>query len=443
MSVKIKNTEWQVKDSSESDGYYINHPATDADVVNFTSPTGMVATNVQDAIEEVNTNGDKKSKYNLGAYDTYVDNGDGTTTITRQTGYITINAENITSVGTGAGNNVKYGATNIKVANADSSATGAIIGKASNGYNVAYINEYWVGDLTIAIYNNAYIVVANNSLSTIEQFRTLCPITIQYKLASSYTEKVISNIRNNVYDDFLKDEYDKTLNLFDLYSKNCSITSTGVMQPDSEYAVSKLISVSPNTQYTISGTTDKDWHFFYYDSSKTFLSYITTHTQGNATITTPNNCYYMYAQCGNNFSNVMLNEGSTALTYQAYNGAIVHQKDIEKVLLWQNATPSSTFDNGYVSLSQNTNNFNTIMVAYKRLAPSNDVSYFLAKATQSDQFEIITSWNNNGTMVVCSRGFYPSGTSCYIYNSVCQHNNSAYESAKAFVIPLAIYGIKY
>lgn len=52
MSVKVKNIEWQVKDTSETDGYYIAHPVTDADVVNF-SANGFNATNTQDAIIEV------------------------------------------------------------------------------------------------------------------------------------------------------------------------------------------------------------------------------------------------------------------------------------------------------------------------------------------------------------------------------------------------------
>lgn len=53
MAVKIENIEWEVKDSNETDGKVIVHPVTDADVVNFTPPSGMSSTDVQSAIVEV------------------------------------------------------------------------------------------------------------------------------------------------------------------------------------------------------------------------------------------------------------------------------------------------------------------------------------------------------------------------------------------------------
>jgi hypothetical protein len=96
MSVKVKNIEWQVKDTSETDGYYIAHPTTDADVVSFTPPTGMTATNVQDAIEEVNTNGGKIEDVKL----------DSTSVVTSKVAnFNTVTTSRVNEICAGAGSN--------------------------------------------------------------------------------------------------------------------------------------------------------------------------------------------------------------------------------------------------------------------------------------------------------------------------------------------------
>ena len=58
------------------------------------------------------------SIYNLGAYDTITANSDGTYTITRQTGYFTIEAQNIISTFTSGGSKVFVADTNIILPNA-------------------------------------------------------------------------------------------------------------------------------------------------------------------------------------------------------------------------------------------------------------------------------------------------------------------------------------
>lgn len=51
-------------------------------------------------------------------------------------------------------------------------------------------------------------------------------------------------------------------------------------------------------------------------------------------------------------SEIMLNKGNLPLPYQPYNGKIIHRGDIEPVLLWENASPSSEMGETIATLSK-------------------------------------------------------------------------------------------
>ena len=69
--------------------------------------TPLNAENMNKIVGAINSNYDysHNALYELGVYDTYIYNDDGTITITRQTGYLTINSEDITSGTTTSVNN--------------------------------------------------------------------------------------------------------------------------------------------------------------------------------------------------------------------------------------------------------------------------------------------------------------------------------------------------
>ena len=238
---------------------------------------------------------------------------------------------------------------------------------------------------------------------------------------------------------FVKSEYNKTLNLFDIGARNHSVSAQGVLQTDTIWSVSKLISVLPNTQYTISGNTSQNWHFFYYDASKNFLSYLSTQTKETATITTPNNCYYMYAQCGATFSNVMLNLGSTSLTYQAYNGEVVHQKEIGVFLLWENATPNSSFTAQTISLLDALESGDLLAIEWKQSneSPQHYITYlrYIEANANKDSAFMNTDAKYGTTMYSISRLISFSNSTRIYFNHAFSNTSQTDEAC----IPYRIY----
>nr|DAG18771.1 MAG TPA: tail fiber protein [Caudoviricetes sp.] len=161
------------------------------------------------------------SLYNLGAYDTYVDNGDGTTTITRQTGYWNSNnaAVNVAkSYHYTNGMRVQYD----KVSNIDSGegegkaksnwAYGfEMISKPSNiNYNSTAI---WLGFPYIFVNGKA-------DLTSALEYINKNPVSIEYKLATPYTETIITGVPQITLDkqgcEWLRSEWEKGLNLLEI-----------------------------------------------------------------------------------------------------------------------------------------------------------------------------------------------------------------------------------
>jgi hypothetical protein len=274
-------------------------------------------------LSNVNT----KSLYHLGTYDNAVENADGTVTITRQTGYLVINAENIVSIETAGGSGITCALTNLVakgiIVEADASTE---VGKSSIGYECNGASGYWVGNNKIGLYqgNTDYpISIGNNSFTTIEQFRALCPVYIQYKLADPYPpEQVIPNRPLNTLDQqgsqWVRDEWEKGLNLFDKDSYDYHI-GYDYSYTGSDWVNVGKIKVKPNTTYYC----NKKINRIAYGSPA-----ITTIDA--QTFTTPSDCYeiqiFTYlggtqteATARTYYSDCMLNEGSKAYAYQPYN----------------------------------------------------------------------------------------------------------------------------
>ena len=205
-----------------------------------------------------------KTLYNLGAYDTYTSNGDGTATITRKTGYIAINAEDCTSrdQSSVSGNYCCY--TSIKPQNVGG-VFGATIGVSSNGYTVQNNNINFTPNLGIGITNvngADNVVIRNDSFTDVSQYRAICPIYVQFELATSYTENVIENQPLNTLpqdgEQWVRSEWEKGINLIDYASRKLNVelsNTTGEESSNSSYDTSDFIAAEPNTTYSFSGIT--------------------------------------------------------------------------------------------------------------------------------------------------------------------------------------------
>lgn len=259
-----------------------------------------------------------KGLYNLGAFDTVTDNEDGTATITRKTGYATFDGSSDENWQGWDGDNYR-----IKVP-----------GAKNTGESVVHSNRYqsevnWskqkniaifaVGDYNLFIRDNSY-----NLQSFVESLR-INPLKVQYELASSYTEKVIKNERNNHVDDFSRGQWEKGINLFNKNDiiRGCGLNGQGgVDYQYTNYFVPNFIPVKPNTTYTYSGATSS---FDFYDINKNFI-----YMRGQyGTFTTPDNCYFVrFNALLTLLDSLMLNEGNQAVPYQPfdYSGHIQNEQ---------------------------------------------------------------------------------------------------------------------
>ena len=230
---------------------------------------------------------------------------------------------------------------------------------------------------------------------------------------------------------FLNDEYNKTTNLcnFDkpyyyqgsaigLSLENCEVGKTYTFKANTTVAEIKIsynwsgvedVSTNAST-LTFTMTNDMVGHGI-------FVIY------GGANITL--NANYDY----------MLNVGSTALPYQPYNGEIIHRKDIEPALLWENGSPNSSFAGQTITLSESVSNFKFIVIEFKNYYSGTQSSYFRKIKLVSDFNLIATSSNNNENLVISRGGYKASNTSITFYDA---YANQAVDNDR--LIPIAIYG---
>lgn len=280
------------------------------------------------------------SLYNLGAFDTYVDNGDGTVTVTRKTGYYKIDG------------NFTVGLTwyeypnlvSVKIPNVeyetDLVASIITVFDVWNDGNPQY--DYAMADHTNS--NVGVRVVVKNATS-MQEFRNYVsqnPISVEYELQTSeqYTEKLPANVPLNTLDanmsDIVRDEVEKTLNLADI-SKQITINS------GTEQWVSYTIALKAGT-YTISSSNIPDGIICQISINGNFVWVTNTYY-----IFTINNDLSVSVRFGNNqvsqnttfTPTVMLNEGDHAYPYQPYNGAIVHEIRTPLYFSTDNVSPAS------------------------------------------------------------------------------------------------------
>lgn len=187
----------------------------------------------------------------------------------------------------------------------------------------------------------------------------------------------VSSVLTTDEGNFVKSEYNKTLNLC-----NCNqITITSGASSASNLSISLVdghirLNGSTGGDYVYVDIATYSFNGTYYISGdvancKVFVNSSSAGYPHNQSFTlTANEAIKLEIAPNSSFSNVdvypMLNIGTTTLPYQAYNGTIVHQKDIKPVLLWENATPSASFSEQDVELSQSLNVGDNICIVWNQ-----------------------------------------------------------------------------
>ena len=124
--------------------------------------------------------------------------------IKRRIATLTINAENITSseVGTTGGSGIKYVMTDVVGANTNSDvSTNNGIGSCNRGeFTVRKGDPYWAPNMSVMV-RDGTICITNDNFTTVDQFKALCPIQVNY-LINEVIEEGTPYSENLRIDDF-------------------------------------------------------------------------------------------------------------------------------------------------------------------------------------------------------------------------------------------------
>lgn len=225
----------------------------------YVKPSGGIPASDLDEDSQNNLGNVNKSIYNLGAYDTYISNGDGTATITRKTGYIRLD---------GSEDGWSYDLPNRGIyidnladnsANNNSPKSNYKIGSSDTAPFLVFQPPYTTGQGINQSRINVYNV--SDNLEDGLYYLSKYPLYIQYELAISYTETVIDNQPFATFDQngeqWLRSEWAKTVNL-NSYKKSGSSAGFNWTYDDDDQSLtfngvqttnnrSLIILVPPNT----------------------------------------------------------------------------------------------------------------------------------------------------------------------------------------------------
>lgn len=336
----------KVGDSAHAD---MADTANDPNAVHFTEQTLtdeqklQARKNISAAAEEQAL----KNMYNLGAFDTFVDNGNGTATITRKTGYVRIDGSQNWARWSGDGN---YFYTKTPQAAYLDNNSGMCVGSnpelsfsgAWNAENCFWVYSHGNSGWGSFFANN---IDGVNSPETCKAYFAQHPTYVQYELATSYTEEVILDQPIHTLDvngeQFVRDEWEKALNLAnpwsakrigDLYTISEDGAFLGIASLDNRpwnYNNADIYMVlDPGTytaSVTFSGTLSQN-------SGSNIFAEDGTQFEQSFTLSQETSIGIMLKIYDGGIAKVMLNEGSNAYPYQPYNGAIVHEKELENYL---------------------------------------------------------------------------------------------------------------
>ena len=189
-----------------------------------------------------------------------------------------------------------------------------------------------------------YIYVHNATVGSID----VKEINVVEGDLKEYTEYNSSSHITNEQADFLKSEWEKSSNLFK-QGKSANYF-LGYLESGKKYCISANLTLSsgsttytgPVNRYDINtGQTSAN-------NDGVSRAYKTFNTSGlNSYVMTCNVSGYYEIETFNVpntnvvVKNIMINEGTEPLPHHEWNGKIIHEKDIEQIKVWENATPSS------------------------------------------------------------------------------------------------------
>lgn len=322
-----------------------------------------------------------KNYYNLGAFDTFVSNGDGTGTTTRKT--ITKRLLSVTvKVGFGfrtaspdptASTPPNASTKGNIVSNFGESKSWNQIIEGQKGISLTYAGTFAIGFGTES---------SINSVEDANKYLNEHPVWIQYEAIEPYqnTEQVIENqpIRpaNREEEQYWHKEWQKGLNLLNDMTIRMS-SGMNVLKQDGGDLEVKITDGDPwfrsaafenlpvgtytlscnvgivNVWQTINGVITKKQTFTVPQTGQTDIHIEFERLTAGVT-------YHIY---------LMLVSGTNSYPYERYYGKIIHQKDLSGIQLFPaNVNPAQTIGGDWEDKGTVTTSDNTVFHAYKRLS---------------------------------------------------------------------------
>ena len=151
----------------------------------------------------------------------------------------------------------------------------------------------------------------NSTPTAYAPYANICPIT-------GYSNVVVTRTGKNLFDKSATDADNG-------YVADYYLFATGALNSGADWRVSEYIRISPNNTYSLSGLTGNSPAICFYDKFKTFIPSGTQYSNNTQiSVTTPANAYYTrLSYKTTNADDVQLELGSTASTYESYQGTSV------------------------------------------------------------------------------------------------------------------------
>lgn len=312
----------------------------------------------------------KKNLYNLGAFDTFVSNGDGTGTVVRKTGYATFDCNSgeewISSTG-------QYPARNFVLFNVSNFAIP--LGVATDAIKVNSNDIYAIESGFLS--GNRYIeIFTTKDFINAEQFKDfIYDKKIEYLLtpAFQYVEKVIENyplhIANQNEDVYWHNEWRKGLNILsDLhiyeYSGLNLIENNGTrikiqVTDNDPYIRSTFLENLPNGTYTISVNVGRCDIWQTINGATSQKQTFTVPISGQTDI----HLEFEELQIGKTYDiELMLVKGTRPYPYEFYNGNIIHENRLPLFMTLDGKSPAEIIGGDWESKGSFTSGSNTIYV---------------------------------------------------------------------------------
>ena len=290
---------------------------------------------------------------------------------------------------------------------------------------------------------------------------TNCKIILQVEEGNSKSEIQPYNSASHITNgqaDLLKSEWEKQVNLCK-FDENVVLNGEEYQSgdiyfdvEDSDYPLCFSISVSYWTTANASGAFIE---FKFDDESKEYIMGHPLNTTGTMIYSKVFNDgkklsrirIVNYSRSSGILNWIQLEKGTTFTSYQRWTGGNVTKKDIEPVLLWKNATPTSSFPAQTITMSEDMSKFKKIIIACRDNYSDNRIplNFEFSNITFGEEKRglLYSIENSNSQYWYSSRTFYFKTPTTLYFDKAYKNATGNISESLIDLLPFEIYGVNY